>query len=67
MAGSAHDGMGSSTDNDVVPGFGEGEVPGFGNGSGGFGGGSRSGSGFMANGGGRLNGTLISSAAAVDG
>ena len=43
MAGSAHGGVGSSTDNDVVPGFGEGDIPGFGNGGGGFGG--RSGSG----------------------
>jgi hypothetical protein len=44
MAGSAHGGVGSSTDNDVVPGFGEGDVPGFGNGSGRFGGRSGSGS-----------------------
>ncbi len=34
--------VGSSTDNDVVPGFGGGEVPAFGNGGGGFGGGSGS-------------------------
>ena len=42
----AHRGVGSSTDNDVVPGFGEGEVPGFGNDGGRFGG--RSGSGVRS-------------------
>jgi hypothetical protein len=50
MAGSAHGGVGSSTDDDVVPGFSESDVPGFGNGGGGFGGRSGSGSGFMVNG-----------------
>jgi len=46
-------------DNDVVPRFGEGEVPGFGNGGGGFGGRSGSVSGFMASGGGRPNDTSM--------
>ena len=61
---SAHHGVGSSTDNDLVPGFGEGEVPGFSNGSGGFGGKRKW---ELANGGGHPNGTSMSSATAVDG
>ena len=59
--------LGFSADNDIVPGFGEGEVPGFGNGGGRFGGRRGSGSGLIANGEGRPIGTSISSAAAVDG
>jgi hypothetical protein len=68
--GSAHGGVGSGADDDIVPGFGGGisEVPGLGSDGGGLGGGAAgSRSWLMANARGRQNGPLTSWAAAMDG
>ena len=67
--GGVHGGVGSGADDDIVPGFGgrSSEVPGLRSGGGGFGGRAGSGSGPMANAGGRQNGPVMSWAAAMDG
>ena len=63
--GGTHGGVGPSTDDDVLLGFGGSEAPGLGSGGGGFGGGS--GSGPIANVRGRQNGLSMSFTAAMDG